>query len=270
MSSEQKSAIDWIAECAPEHEATAESAGEGLLTLCLNVLLADGRRAPYRLLASAAEDGTIKVKEETPTRLPAFCPSRHINPDGSFCMYWQMASDIKVVDRDSALDWWSTLVRYLMLQERAEKKRKWPSKDWAHGDAAEYQFLVQKAVSDLGPTFVEALDDGVFSVKEGGRSGYGRGRCLRLYKGRVHLFTVWRTPPSLANRKQKCQCNKSESKRPERIKNCGDHARSAQNLVVGLWNWEQSDAKFRKWFKDNGHTCCGKIEGCPLADEYDG
>ncbi|WP_352857672.1 E2 domain-containing protein [Mesorhizobium sp. M1163] len=31
----------------------------------------------------------------TPTLLPAFCPERHINADGSFCLYWRAVDDIQ-------------------------------------------------------------------------------------------------------------------------------------------------------------------------------
>jgi hypothetical protein len=47
--------------------------------------------------------GAVAVREAEPAILPACCPERHINCDGSFCMYWQEAEPLSIESADSAL-----------------------------------------------------------------------------------------------------------------------------------------------------------------------
>src|SRR5580704_18127336 len=49
-------------------------------------------------------------------RLPACCPERHINPDGSFCIGLRAGEGI--TDK-TAPAWWGKLLAFVLLQETA-------------------------------------------------------------------------------------------------------------------------------------------------------
>ena len=53
----------------------------------------------YRLRVDVVGDYAM-VRELLPTLLPAYCPERHINIDGSFCLYWGEVEPEKVERRN--------------------------------------------------------------------------------------------------------------------------------------------------------------------------
>ena len=102
-------------------------------------------------------------------------------PHGNLC----------VIDEHSAMEWWETLLKYLMLQERATKIRKWPNNHtWAHGDAAGYQKKTYLAATNLGDHFSEGINSELFRV-EYCKINSGLGSFLRVYKDNKHFYTVW-------------------------------------------------------------------------------
>jgi len=52
---------------------------------------------------------------------PPSAPERHINPDGSFCLYWEGSEQLDVGDDASARVWMETLVQFLRLQDVLRK-----------------------------------------------------------------------------------------------------------------------------------------------------
>ena len=116
------SAVDFIAALAPQYNAAVERIAAGVI-LRFSLSLSDGRTVPYAI--KAIENGlVVSARELTPTNLPSFCPQRHINYDGSFCLYWRGAATLDVVDEATAAEWWDTLWKYLTLQVRAQKVRR--------------------------------------------------------------------------------------------------------------------------------------------------
>ena len=73
----------------------------------------DGKGASrFNLVVRASQKGGASVIEQANQRqLPEFCLERHINPDGTFCLYF--GSDAKLVDADAAAIWWASLSAFL-------------------------------------------------------------------------------------------------------------------------------------------------------------
>ncbi len=251
--------LDLVAGLADEFQSTIIGRPDAThLTLEVGVHQVDGRMATYLLLLST--DGSrITAQEQQPTRLPAFCPERHINYDGSFCLYWSGAGSLEVIDEVSARDWWETLYEYLKTQERVRRLRRWPGVSWAHGAAALHQKRVQDAAKLLGLDFWDDLKSGRLQVVA--RPDGGNGPYLRLYRHHRHAATYWLKWKRMANLRQLCLCA-HQFGRPRKLKKCSDHAWQLSELIVGLHEWTKAENAY--WEGLKGQRCCGTMNDCPL------
>lgn len=106
---------------------------------------ASGRPIPFVLEVSAvasAAGPTLRVAEAGVRQLPSFCPERHINRDGSFCMSLEPAP-VPTAFEDGRR-WWESLAGYLDLQLDAMLFGDWENGNaWAHGDAGKVQRLLE-------------------------------------------------------------------------------------------------------------------------------
>lgn len=108
----------------------------------LNVPMTSGRGKAFELTATQSDSGLL-IKESG-GYLPNFCPNRHINMGGYFCLGLEV-DDLKIND------WISYVKKYLRAQEYVSKHRRWPKNvdEWSHGNAAHYQELVENGLLKL-------------------------------------------------------------------------------------------------------------------------
>src|SRR6266699_4585688 len=109
---------------------------------------------PSRHRRSSPRPSEDKVREASPTLLPAFCPERHINFDGGFCLYWAEVEPLTISDVEAAATWWMKVLTFLKRQQVAAARRQWPARSEAraHGpDAALQQVIVEWSADRLGP-----------------------------------------------------------------------------------------------------------------------
>ena len=248
-----KSAAELIADQAEAYEAHVLRRRGGDLLVAVALRRSDGRVVPYALSIDA-QSTVPKVREQTPDRLPGFCPDRHINSDGTFCMGWQAADPLNVIDASTAGVWWARLLRFLNLQEAARKLRRWPgSREWAHGDAAIPQYRAEVCAKALGSNFEQALAAmNLTTVRRRGRAGFAA-----LMIGKRRLYSVWIGAQRVATLRQACFCG---SGRP--LCSCGDHADRAAELVFAIEARERAEKEF--WQLAKGRPCCGTLATCPL------
>jgi hypothetical protein len=260
-------ATELIAELADEFNSLAMRIDGETLELKIGLLRADGLEVPYTIIASSTGE-TVKAKEKSPVRLPSFCPERHINPDGSFCLYWEGDARLEVTDESSATVWWETLYQFLRHQERAAKLRRWPTAGgWAHGDAARFQKRAIASAEGLGSEFLQALLLGRLQVRAWPLLRKNRDSTLRMYRDGVHIYSIWSNQAQVLNRKQRCFCQRKKGKRALRLRSCGTHAADAANLAKAIHEWKKSEIRF--WNQVEGRRCCRTCERCPLADRED-
>lgn len=236
---------------AADFGATLINRSGGVLRVAIDVLRADGKVSGYRLLIDTS-NAKPAVKELAPTHLPPFCPNRHINADGTFCLTWDVAAPLAVADAAGAERWWGTLVQFLKLQERAAKRRGWPNgHQWAHGDAARYQLQAEQSSGKLGAGLVIALRDGRLAVRRSGP-------FLRLLLDGRRLYSVWVEGRRTATLRQKCPCRSGKV-----IRACADHKAASAELAFAVRDMNEAEAEF--WEGFSGRTCCGTLNDCPLA-----
>ena len=99
------------------------------LYFALNVPMSNGKRKGFELTATQS-DSELLIKESGGC-LPNFCPNRHINMGGYFCLGLK-------VDSLEISDWISVVKKYLRAQEYVSKHKRWPKnvEEWSHGNAA--------------------------------------------------------------------------------------------------------------------------------------
>lgn len=225
----------------------------------LVVLYADQYSQKFSLTIFQS-NSDIRVRETFPDHLPSFCPERHINNNGTFCLGWSGAEDMSVYDETTARAWWARLFEFLRLQRRASNKRSWPGKSWAHGDAAKHQHNVEKNAEILGKRFSDGLAENRFKVdlvtiESAKRSAF------RLYLDGILLYTVWSDSQKVANTRQPCVCDTGTHRKA--MKSCRNHASVAANFAVSLWLMHFSEQEFWSSYRDS--KCCRSMDNCQLA-----
>lgn len=219
---------DLIEEQIAPHEASLVRRNGVSMDVDVRLRRADGYVCDYRLTLSVSGE-QVSAKESKPTRLPASCPDRHINKDGTFCLTWQRGKPLLVRNAEEAQVWWATLLQFLRKQEIAAQRMRWPGKAWAHGDAARYQYEAEECAAALGPRYLAALEAGRLSVRtKRGTSG----TFLELRDGERWLYAVWERFKRVATLKQRCLCGRNVQ-----LRACGTHARNAADLVFALVGW---------------------------------
>lgn len=257
-------AIDWIAAC-PTSLATVTQHTATTLRLEIRAVRYDGPPPVYDITVQQGADVQQVIARETlPSRLPAFCPERHINPDGTFCLGWPKRESLAVHDCETAYAWLETLCSFLALQERATDKGEWPERgDWAHGAAAQHQFAATMYARDLGCWLEAALAEGRITT-ERRRSTKGTSSIIVRESGR-RLYAVWERSGRIINPRRPCLCRSTSARRARVIAACGDHAQIAVRLALALDAWKRTEAHF--WNTLQGYPCCGTMKNCPLNQE---
>ena len=176
-------------------------------------------------------------------------------------MNWQAADALKVTNAASAAHWCATTVQFLKLQVRAARKRKWPNTNqWAHGEAAKFQYRAQQAAAALGPEFEADLESGKLTVV---RRVIAERQVLRLYRAGEWLRSIRLDSGRVTNQRARCVCEKGRGRRALPIRSCGDHATAVVALARALYDQEKAEHAFWKSFVDA--RCCGTMDDCPLS-----
>lgn len=192
---------------------------------------------------------TVTAREKVPgTRLPKFCPERHIQGDKTFCMG---LGGLSVRTNQAAVDWWQKLFLFLVCQSTAERTRHWPPANALdHGAAGELHLKAIELSGELGMRKeYEAARGGEKnwitdkSIRLIGKSGEpinGRAPCPRgcRHKGRRQAIIL------------RVEC-------------------SRRNKMIELLRCEQerSNALGKFWIdaRKAGHQCCHTMSKCELA-----
>lgn len=255
-------ALELIDVAASAFGARAEELHPEKGIFALPLVLPDGSVTHYRLEVVAKSRG-VTVREVVPDHLPKFCPQRHINSDGTFCLFWAGAGSLEISSKEDATKWWGTVWKFLGLQARAIKKRRWPNnEEWAHGDAATHQHKAIEAASRLGSQFSLALAQSAISVEQKPKRRRSQGPTLQVLVNGCHVFSVWLNTGKVVNLKQRCFCGSSGLKRPARLRSCQHHAQDAAELALELKRWQVAEEAFWSAFK--GQSCCGTCDCCAL------
>lgn len=229
------------------------------ITVRLDVEHLDGRVTSY-LLHVESRGKEVAVREVSPSNLPGFCPARHINSDGSFCLSFPEVERFGINDEEQAIHWWKVVYKFLQLQRRASARQSWPEAEWAHGSAAYYQHHAEQAADAISIELGIAARANRLSVMDGRKGNHGR--MLRVLLDGRRLYAIWPETGRVMTKRRPCPCFR---KTPRAVASCGNHEKQAIVLARSLKGMEMAEAEF--WESFAGRQCCGTMRSCPLAVE---
>ncbi|WP_332117592.1 E2 domain-containing protein [Azorhizobium caulinodans] len=224
-----------------------------------------GRPGSTYLIAIEEKGGTLLARELEVKELPAACPERHINFNGSFCLYWGEAEPLSIDSPEAAHEWWGKLTTFLLRQRVAGQRRSWPGKAQAraHGPAAaRFQARAEAAASILGDTFRRTLGRGGFTTCRRYRVGEHR---IRLFRDGRKIATAIEELRRVMTLRMLCLCNGASVLRLP-LGKCGDHGAVLAEFIIALDGWKRAEEDFFRQATKLGMKCCGSIDGCPLAE----
>jgi hypothetical protein len=256
--------LSFLRDTAAAHFAQAVDVGNDHVIFDVKPPSVSGAPSPtYRLRVDVVGDYAI-IRELQPSLLPAYCPERHINIDGSFCLYWGEVEPLSISETKGAETWWMKVLIFLKRQQVARALRRWPAKAEAraHGpDAALQQLIAEDAASKLGPQFRTLLTDvRLTSV----RSKTGSEPRLRLMLDGQRLVSVRERSRQLMTKRSRCKCDCADDLRLP-ICACGDHETVLTDITFARERLAKAETEFFRLYADSGRICCGTLEDCPLA-----
>jgi hypothetical protein len=252
-------AVNLLVAAAPQFNIALISRDDGAAVFDVPVAPPSGRARVFRVRASG--EGSPAAHEAAGV-LPSFCPQRHINRDGSFCLGWGDDAAPEVSDLRTAESWWGYVMAFLRLQMRALKARRWTGPEWAHGSAARHQLAAEQAAEKLGADVLDDLRQRRVQVGWAPRRAPIGGRILKVKRRGSDWYSVWESARRVVNKQQACICAAGSIRHHRRLRNCGDHALSAYQLATSLLLWEEAEEQF--WDIFSGTQCCGTMTDCPL------
>lgn len=238
------SALERILEAAPAW-ASCTRTGNGF-AITAAVPRAGGALSRTYDLSLSVVGSQVIVKEAANARLlPASCPDRHINSDGSFCL--GLRADRLADDAEAAHDWWCKLRVFLTCQETAHEARTWPEyAQMSHGnEAAEIQIEAEDLARQFG--LVDEFYDAMWR-REG-----------------LIAFVAQRIEPQTMhprNGRAACVCGRTDKRGRLLLRRQCWKAKLKCLPVLD----RQRRAQVKKFWSGLSKTpCCGTMDVCPLS-----
>lgn len=244
---------------APDYGASLLLAPEGGRA-AITVVRPGGERYTFQLVLSFnADQVSVRELPEHAT-LPAFCPDRHINGDGSFCLGWGRDHPSAIGDEAAARRWWASVYQFLTRQVGANARGVFAGAEqgWAHGDAAVHQAKAEQAAQRLGTAFAERAAAGEFVVRKDPRPEGGR---LELWCGVDRLARVSTRSRTLVGSRAVCPCGSVPMRD---VSACGDHAEALATFMLESHACKVADKKYLDACAAAGYACCETLQTCGL------
>lgn len=263
------SSLDRLLRNCPSWVELQDSSG-GIVSLIASHSLGGGKppRAFYLELRRSPQGGIAVFEQDAKRQCPYFCLERHINPDGSFCVFY--GSENKIDDDDAARTWWSHLGTYLKNQVYAEKFKLWPlASGLSHADAAVEQIEMEALADPLG--WKDEILEGMFR-----RRGWIANNLPRVSKDISRVLNL-RTPcPRGCTWKHKllrkhscgleaCLPDCGRQHKPILRADC-PHRETIEDLVIHEHRRQRIESEIIDSLYKKGRRCCGTMKFCALRD----
>lgn len=228
----------------------------------MTVNRAGGAAHTFQLVVTASGNRVSVRAVDGASNLPHFCPDRHINLDGSFCLGWDEDDPSRIVDQDSARHWWSAVYQFLIRQVNANSRGVFPGAEHgrAHGGAARHQANAEKAAALLGPAFAQSARTGKFSVMKDKRPGRER---LELRLDEERIARVSTQTEVIVGGHTMCPCGAIPARK---VETCGTHAQALATFILESHACQVADRKCLSDAAALGAVCCGTLHNCGLRN----
>jgi hypothetical protein len=172
--------------------------------------------------------------------LPMFCPERHINSDGSFCLGLRAGEGLT---DETAPAWWKKLQAFLLWLETAAESGLWPAEaQISHGVAGETELSAERAANEIGvySAYREAVefDAGLIAAS---------------------LSKINQATGLLRNGRSRCVCGRKNRRENDLLRReC--HRRGCPIVLEHRRRAEVAEF----WHSIRDKPCCGTMQDCPL------
>jgi len=215
--------------------------------------LDDGSSQNVKLEVHSIEDKLL-VKAAN-DRFPNFCPTRHINYGGFFCI--GLDSDIEKL---SIKQWIVIVQEFLVAQHECEISKKWPTKQWAHGDGAIFQSKVEEHYLAFKKNLLGiTLDD--LQVNEIDI----KGKVLYHIYFNGNLILIGNKEKVL-NKRYSCICDTYGLRKHRSIGKCSSKcAQIIYTVAINDFLRAKAEQEFWDSFISSGKVeCCKSMKDCEL------
>ena len=221
---------------------------QGLLSVNAAPLRASGKPTRVFFVDITCVASQIEVREGVKDKsLPLFCPERHINSDGSFCLGLNAGQGIDTVEAGAL--WWDRLELFLLCQETAYETRQWPVyAQMSHGDAGAIEARAEEIARELGrdTQYYQAVRSDTGPIAEW---------VKKLDRKSGRLRNGWLG----------CLCGRTEQRgRPMRR-----HACRKLGCLIEL-EFQRREATKAFWAGVGEKPCCQTMRDCPLRNSTSG
>lgn len=197
--------------------------------------------------------GEVALARETRRgdRLPAWCPERHLNADGSFCL----GLDHLVISSSAlARQWWADLEVHLRLQSVAERTMVWPGHSALdHGDAGRFHSAARRLAFRLG------LSEDYERALAGDES----------WITDINMELVG-PDGELRNCQAPCPCGCVDSQQKPRTRRRCRQRSEISKLILLERARRLALSDFWEKVRATRTHCCGSMRDCPLAGSQPG
>jgi hypothetical protein len=199
----------------------------------------------YNLVIAVSPLDKIEVSEASDRHLlPTFCPQRHMNEDGTFCL--GLNAGQVLAEQGRADSWWLKLHVFLTCQETAFETRTWPPTiEISHGQAGETEIQAENLAEQL-----DMLEEYQTAVRENRGPIADAVRRIKKSTGR------------LINGRAACVCNRRyKTGEPKLRRQCW----KSNDLCLPILEARRRREEENYWssLKEN-QACCGTMDDCPL------
>lgn len=229
------------------------------IELDLKIVGRSGNRHLFKLRISETHSNLLTVKEIN-SLLPSFCPNRHINSDGTFCLGLQADTENLSIE-----EWMDNLNEFLQAQIFSQKNGKWPifCQQWSHGNAAIYQTKVEKLLLEVDLDCLGLEFNRLRLIEK--KNDLFDEPYFHIYHNDKLLITG--TEKKVHNKRLSCICDKYGRAKHITLGNC---PKKCSNLLISILINEKNrmleEEKFWKIFKNSKIQCCGTMHDCILKE----
>lgn len=220
----------------------------------------------YDLNIKVQEAKIVVQETDNLSYLPKFCPERHINYNGTFCIGLNTGNNI--LNREDAATWWQHLKEFLQDQQYANKYNHWPRDKWlSHGsEAAEHHLEMEKLANRIG--WEEEINQALEY-----KIGWLGGNLPKLVKDSKKLINQRSSCPRGCytkkgySKKPSCICNDSEKENQYGLHKPVTRRRCPNLEVVSQLIWHETkrrQAEKEFWNRFKNEKCCGTMDNCRL------
>lgn len=244
-----------------ERNISFRQCSENRISFALKFYRDDGRADKEELEVFQKSD--LLFVRATNDRYPILCPNRHINKDGWFCL--GLFEDISQFTIEQ---WIKNLKQFLDAQQKCERTGVWPRdsevREWAHGDGANYQKVVEQYYGQFKENCLGLTLDQLSVVEV---------NSVKCDKKLYHVYSddkliLVGDQNQVLNKRYACICDPHGLNKHRSIGKCTDQC-SKVVFMVAINDYLLHKAEKEFWDSFGKQTCCNTMKNCNFKNDED-